>query len=86
MVNKEDKDKRMNDLVEKFIDNTTRENLLNMLLPIHSHAEIENDRDPNQIVYREEDIVIIISKVTMASYRNASIRALEIVRKGLTNE
>lgn len=39
------------------------ENLGGLLFGIHSHAEIENDIDPEQIVYREEDIIKLLKKL-----------------------
>jgi len=41
----------------------TGEELGRKLFAIHSHAEIENEENPNKIVYTEEDILQLLREL-----------------------
>jgi len=40
------------------------------MFKIHSHAEIENDLNPNSIVYREEDVLKLIKLAIEKTYEH----------------
>lgn len=54
------KDILLRENLEEYSKWPNDENLLNILIPYHTHAEIMNDMNPDMIVYREEDVKTMV--------------------------
>lgn len=43
-----------------------------MIIPYHSHAEIEYERDPESIVYTEDNVLLIVDMVIKDTIRKVN--------------
>lgn len=70
-------------VAQTFIPNNN-EAIVNTLTPFHTHAEIANETNPEQIVYYEKDVIALLNAVYRLAQMNTTNEIITLINNNIT--